>query len=232
MRCHTTTEHRLSTVPQRCDTTTEHRLSTVPQRCDTTTEHRLSTVPQRCDTTTEHRLSTVPQRCDTTTEHRLSIVPQRCDTHSTNAVGTSRASPTLTRSYGLPVVDDADEDEDKDDEDDAEFANCDVRKKCTTPTVDNVSQTNTSVQYMNECKRAANESAKHIGIHFHVVLPIGTVMTVDACASVVAMYTNMRTAYQTSGIGTSDCMNATDIFDIFDSAINSTAHHSLRSPYQ
>ena len=98
-----TKEHRLSTVPQRCDTTTEHRLSTVPQRCDTTTEHRLSTVPQRCDTTTEHRLSTVPQRCDTTTEHSLSTVRQRCDTQSTNAVatqGTSRPSPTLTRSTG------------------------------------------------------------------------------------------------------------------------------------
>ena len=43
------------------------------------------------------------------------------------------------------------------------------------------------------------------------------------------MYTNMRTAYQTSGIGTIDCLNATDIFD---SAIYSTAHHSLRGPYQ
>ena len=54
-------------------------------------------------------------------------------------------------------------------------------------------------------------------------------MTVDACASVVAMYTNMRTAYHTSGIGTIDCMNATGIFD---SAIYSTAHHSLRGPYK
>ena len=58
---------------------------------------------------------------------------------------------------------------------------------------------------------------------------VGTVMTVDACASVVAMYTNMRTAYQTSEIGTINCMNATDIFD---SAIYRTAHHSLRGPYQ